>query len=279
MPSPSPSSSASTASSSSARRVTFMDTDTIISVPSYIPSEADLETERPQPLSSAPPLLYSPNSTASTSSTSGPYTPPTNSGGDISIQNQGGVASDSDSLTSTLSDPVVLLETKAPHTCENHCLVLHTCLTTSSPVQWDMLVDPQTPPRLEALVQFGPDFMTHPGFPDSVSKIEINCDMLPWPIIIDIKQDGDRSPRIEDIFESIYVSLRKLASSVDYNNQTAERQRRIEKAYRRRCSQSSFDERRDGLRRIDFLEDQTIFLGLSPGNDDHEWHLHVGWEY
>ena len=136
-------------------------------------------------------------------------------------------------------------------------------------------MNPQTP-RPHALDQFGHHFMTHHAFPDLVSEIRIDCDILLWPIIIDIKQDADRSPRIEDIFVSIYVSLRKLASSVDYVNQSTERQRRIQRAYHRRCSEAR---ERDGLRRIDFLEGQTMFLGLSPGKYVDEWQLHVGKEY
>ena len=34
-----------------------------------------------------------------------------------------------------------------------------------------------------------------------------------------------------------------------------------------------------GMRRIDFLEGQTMFLGLSPGDHVDKWHLHVGKEY
>ena len=260
----SPSSSSSTASSSSRRRVTFMDTDTIISIP-HTPSETVSEIEDPQ---IAPPL-HSPHSTTSTLSTSGPYTPPSNSEGDILIQGRG-----VDSFTPTLSDSVDPLE--ALDTYKPHGLLLHKCLTTSNPAHWDMLIDPQTPPRLQALVQFGHHFMTPDAFPDSVSKIRINCDILPWPITIDIKQDADCSPRIEDIFESIYVSLWKLASSADFKDQTTERQHRILQAYRRRSSQPSVAGERAGLRRIDFLDGQTMFLGLSPGSRVDEWHLHVG---
>lgn len=273
------SSSPSSSTSSSRRRVTFMDTDTIISLPG-MPSDSDSETETPQIIPSAAPPPHSPNSTASTLSTSGPYTPPSSSDlGDILIQGQGGVTTYSDGFRPIVSDPVVPLEAKALDTYTPHGLLLHSCLTTSNPVHWDMLIDPQTPPRPHALVQFGRDFMTHHGFPDSVSRIQIICDILPWPIIIDIMQDADRSPRIEDIFKSIYMSLWKLVSAADLNNQSAERQHRIRKAYRRRCRQSSIAGEGVGLRRIDFLDDQTLFLGLSPGNRDDEWHLHVGEEY
>ena len=253
-----------------------MDTDTIISLPSHEPSDAS--EERPQ----VTPVAHSPNSTASTLSTSGPYTPPSNSIGDILIQGQDIVTTNSDSptLSPTPSDAVALLEAKALDTYKTHDLPLHDCLITSNPAQWDMFINPQTPPRPHALDQFGRDFMTHYAFPDLVSKIRINCNILPWPIIIDIEQgDVDRSPRIESVFESIYVCLWKLASSVDFGNQTAERQHRIRKAYRHRCRHTSVPEERDGLRRIDFLEGQTMFLGLSPGNHVDEWHLHVGKEY
>ena len=105
--------------------------------------------------------------------------------------------------------------------------------------------------------------------------MQINCSLLPWPIIME--QDGfNGSPRVEDVFNSIYVSLWKLASSVDLQRETMERQRRIQKEYVRRCRQLSLDEESDGLKRIDFLEGQTIFLGLFPGNWDDEWILHLG---
>ena len=258
-----------------------MDTDTVIFYPPQEPSEAS--EERHQVTPPIPPPSYSPNSTTSTLSTSGPYTPPPNPIGDILIQGQDNVqvATNSDSPTPTRSpsDAVALLEAKALDTYEPHDLPLHNCLITSNPAQWDMLINPQTPPRPHALDQFGHDFMTHHAFPDLVSKIRIKCDILPWPIIIDINQDVDRSPRIEGVFESIHVSLWKLASSVDYGNQTTERQHRIQKEYRRRCRHLSIPGDGDGLRRIDFLEGQTMFLGLSPGHHVDEWHLHVGKEY
>jgi hypothetical protein len=277
MPSSSPSSSSSSTASSSSRRVTFVDTDTAISLPSLAHEPSEASEKRPQVTPPATPPSHSPNFT-STLSTSGPYTPgpPSNSIGDILIQGPDNVTTNSDSLTSTPSDAIVLLKAKA---YEPQDLPLHKCLITSNPAQWDMLINPQTPPRPHALDQFGRDFMTHHAFPDLVFKIQINCDILPWPIIIDIKQDVDRSPRIESVFEPIYVSLWKLASSVDFGNQTTERQHRIQKAYQHRCRHSSVPGERDGLRRIDFLEGQTMFLGLSPGNHVDEWHLHVGKEY
>jgi len=253
-----------------------MDTDTVISLSLQEPLEAPETRHQVTPPATPPP--HSPNSTASTLSTSGPYTPPSNSNGGILIQGQDNVTTDSDRFTPTPSDAIVLLEAEALDTYKPHDLPLHECLITSNPAQWDMLINPQTPPRPHALDQFGRDFMTHHAFPDLVSKIRINCDMLPWPINIDIEQDVDRSPRIEGVFESIYVSLWKLASSVDFGNQTTERQRRIQKAYGRRCRHPTVSGERDGLRRIDFLEGQTMFLGLSPGNQVDEWHLHVGKE-
>ena len=259
-----------------------MDTDTVISLPSHEPSEPEASEQGRQVTPLATPPSHSPNSTTSTLSTSGPYTPPSNSIGDILIQGQDNVTANSDSLTPTPSDAIILLEAKALDTYEPYDLPLHKCITASNPAhfdwQWDMLINPQTPPRPHALDQFGRHFMTHHAFPNLISKIRINCDILPWPIIIDIEQDVDRSPRIEVVFESIYVCLWKLASSVDFGDQNPDRQHRIQKAYRRRCRHSSVSGEMDGLRRIDFLEGQTVFLGLSPGNRVDEWNLHVGKE-
>ena len=247
--------SSSTSSSSSRKRVTFTDEDVV--VPLTLPAlpEAVSEPERPETTS---------HSTASTAPAAGVYTPP----------------SKSNSPTSLLSDAEVLPQAKELDTYEPRNIVLHPCLTISNPAQWDMLIDPQIPPRPDALEEFGQDLITYDLFADSISEMRIICDILPWSIIIDIKQSGlGRSPRTEDITNSIYASLRKLASSVDFNNQTTERQRRIQRAYRRRCHRFSIPDETDGLRRIDFLEGQTMFLGLSPGSRHDEWHLLVGQEY
>jgi hypothetical protein len=232
------------------------------------------EAETPEITS---PQLHSPTSTTSTSS---PYTPPSNAEASISIEDQDGVTTNSDSPTCTpsRSDAVALLEAKALEMNESYGVILHKRLTIANPLKWNMLINPQISPRPRALEEFGHDFMTRDPFPNSISIIRIQCDILPWPIIIDIEQDGlDRSPRIKDISNSIYVSLWKLASSVDLDQQTIERQGRIQKAYRRRCRQLSIPDKTDGLRRIDFLEGQTMFCGLSPGSDDDEWYLHIGY--
>lgn len=277
MSSPSSESTSSTATSGSRKRVTFMETDTIVSLPPYVPSEAVSETERPQILPPPAPPLYSPNSTTSTLST-GPHTPPPTSEADILIRDQDGVATSSGNLISAPSDAVVPQEAKEVDTYEPFGLVLHPCLTTSNPIHWNMLIDPQTSLRPPELDEIGHEFMTDPAFPDSISKIRISCDILPWPIIINIEPDDpEHSPQIiEDITKSIYDSLWKLANSVDLDNQTTERQRGIKKAYRRRCRRLSLDEQTNGLRRIDFLEDQTMFLGLTSGNHEDEWNLHIG---
>lgn len=269
--SPSSSSSTSTSASGTRRKITFKDTDVVISLP-HTPTEIS-EPERPDIASSTAPQSHSPTSTTSLS---GPYTPASVSNGDTPIEGQDSVTTNSVSLTPPPSDAVALLEEKALDAPQG--VILHTCLTISNPIYWNMLINPEIPPRPHELDQFGHDFMTNNAFPHSISTIRINCDILPWPITIDIEQEEglDRSPRIEDIAKSIYVSLWKLASFVDLNDQTTERQSRIQKAYRRRCRQLSIPAETDGLRRIDFLEGQTMFRGLSPGNHDDEWHLHFG---
>ncbi|KAF8816857.1 hypothetical protein BYT27DRAFT_6379298 [Phlegmacium glaucopus] len=265
--------STSSSASSSRRRVKFSDSDIVVILPPRTPPAVS-EAETSEIISPTAPQSHSPTSTTSSS---GFYTPPSISEVGISIEVQDGVTINSESRTPPLSDAVVPLEAKSLDTYENHGVILHTCLTISNPFHWNMLINPQISPRPPALDQFGHDFMTDKAFPDSISVIRINCDILPWPIIINIEQDGlDRSPLIEDISNSIYVSLWKLASSVDLNHQTAERQGRIQKAYRRRCRQLSIPQETDGLRRIDFLEGQTMFRGLSPGSHDDEWYLHIG---
>ena len=119
--------------------------------------------------------------------------------------------------------------------------------------------------------------MTKNEFPDSISEIQIDCDTLLWPIVIKIKQDVSyRAPQIGDIFESIYTSLWKPVARADFEAQAPDRQLRIREAHRDRCAILSLSPTAEPLKRIDFLESKTIFLGLSPGDSDKEWCLHVG---
>jgi hypothetical protein len=88
---------------------------------------------------------------------------------------------------------------------------------------------------------------------------------------------------VEDVLSSIYRSLRTNLTSSEFNTfQTPTDQQCAIHAYKQRYRRQRSvriyeEEKRGGMKRVDFLMGHTQFLGIS--NDSHQpekWCLHVG---
>ena len=87
---------------------------------------------------------------------------------------------------------------------------------------------------------------------------------------------------VRDVFDEVYYSLRKNCSSSEYYSLPSEKDRRrataaYEERYRRlRSSRDYEDEKRKGLRRIDFLMGHVMFRGLQASARERDtWVLTV----
>ena len=87
---------------------------------------------------------------------------------------------------------------------------------------------------------------------------------------------------MEDVLSSIYRSLRTNITASEFNTfqsptDRGRATRAYEQRYRRQRSVRVYEEeKRGGMKRIDFLMGHTQFLGIS--NENHrleEWRLHV----
>lgn len=109
--------------------------------------------------------------------------------------------------------------------------------------------------------------LSESAFTTRVCKLTLLSPYLPWKITISALNGSYVTLR--DVLEGIYVALRKNITSADYNNlQTTGDQHRTKQAYenryrRLRNSHEYEDEKRQGIKYIDFLMGKTRFMGLS----------------
>lgn len=105
-----------------------------------------------------------------------------------------------------------------------------------------------------------------------VTRIRIACDLLPW--IIDVRgrttlpNDPRSFVRVVDILDGIYTSLRTGVTSGEWNRTERTFRDQVKKTYSRRCHASrpftlTGYEEKQGVRRIDYLQDKKMFLGLT----------------
>ena len=106
-----------------------------------------------------------------------------------------------------------------------------------------------------------------PATTPPLSFLTITSIHLPWTI--KVYASNAVYVTLEDIFDSIYRNLRTNITSAEFNlfsNQDDQRRatRAYEKRYRRLRNTRAYDEeKRGGMKRVDFLMGHTKFLGLS----------------
>ena len=113
-----------------------------------------------------------------------------------------------------------------------------------------------------------------------LSFLTISSIHLPWTI--KVYASNGSYVTIEDVFDSIYRTLRTNITSAEFNMfSTQNDQRRATRAYeqryrRLRNNKAYENEKRGGMKRVDFLMGHTKFLGIS--NNSHrpdEWQLRI----
>lgn len=115
-----------------------------------------------------------------------------------------------------------------------------------------------------------------------VTCMRIITDLIPWSIIIrgrtTMANDPNSFVRVHDVLDGIYKSLREGVSNDEWNRVPKSFRDRVKKAYSRRCQASlpftlKGYEEKQGIRRVDYLREKTMFLGLAlkiPDKRDEE---------
>ncbi|KAJ7776334.1 hypothetical protein B0H16DRAFT_1302431 [Mycena metata] len=160
---------------------------------------------------------------------------------------------------------------KSPH--------LHPVLAVSDlPVlTYDVSLPPSTisthQPGLSSLV------LLEPAVVPQRSTVTLRTPHLPWPIVVEAS--NHHFVTVSDVLDSIYASLRTNITPTEFQAlETREQQRRASEAYTLRYGRlhgllGYEDEKRQGVKRVDFLMGCTRFQGLSASDSAGVWQLHT----
>ena len=147
-----------------------------------------------------------------------------------------------------------------------------------SAVRWDMMENSSTITRNK---HFLPGRALHePATTPPLSLLFISSIHLPW--IINVYASNGSYVSVGDVFHSIYRSLRTNITTTEFNlfprrKDQVRATRAYEQRYRRfRNTYGNDNEKRCGMKRIDFLMNHTRFHGISKtGHHPGEWQLNV----
>ncbi|PPQ86203.1 hypothetical protein CVT25_006907 [Psilocybe cyanescens] len=113
-----------------------------------------------------------------------------------------------------------------------------------------------------------------------LSSIRITSPYLPWTIKVHASNGSYIT--LEDVFNSIHRSLRTNITQSEFSSFPSEGdQRRATRAYeqryrRQRSTRHYEEEKRGGMKRVDFLMGRSRFFGISnAGRRPDEWQLNV----
>jgi len=109
--------------------------------------------------------------------------------------------------------------------------------------------------------------------------LTISSPRLPW--MTKVYALNNSFVTVEDVFSSIYRSLRFNLTPLEFNTFTPTDQQRATRAYKQRYERQRSvriyeKEKFGGMKRVDFLRGHTQFLGISnDGHQSEQRHLHV----
>lgn len=113
-----------------------------------------------------------------------------------------------------------------------------------------------------------------------VPSFTLRTQHLPWAIVV--PASNGRFVTVSDVLNSVYHALRVNVTQAEFNALgTQKLMSRASQAYRRRCERlrghrGYKDEKRAGVRRVDFLMGYTKFQGISPtGRGADVWQLNI----
>ena len=119
-----------------------------------------------------------------------------------------------------------------------------------------------------------------PATSPALPFLHITSQHLPWSI--EVHAPNNSFVTVGDVLSSVYHSLRTNITPTEFITLlSANDQRRATHAYedryrRERSARIYEEEKRGGMKRIDFLMGHTQFLGISnSGHRPEEWQLHI----
>ena len=151
-------------------------------------------------------------------------------------------------------------------------------LLESAAVNWDLMENPST--ITLNYYSLSSQLLVEQATTPPLPALSVTSIYLPWTI--NVRASNGSYVTFEDLFKSVYRSLRTIVTTIEFNlflHQTD--QKRATRAYEQRCrrfrSVPAHDkEKRGGMKRVDFLMGHTKFHSISnTGHRSDEWRLNV----
>jgi hypothetical protein len=147
-----------------------------------------------------------------------------------------------------------------------------------SAVTWDLMDHPSMITRNHHSISSRT--VCEPATNPPLGFITITTPYLPWTIKVHASNGSYIT--LENVFDAIYRSLRTNITTSEFNSFSSQNdQRRATRAYeqryrRQRSTRIYEEEKRGGMKRVDFLMGHSRFLGISnTGHRPDEWQLNV----
>jgi hypothetical protein len=227
-----------------------------------------------------PPSLMPPAMTHSVStapSSAGPITPPVHAHA-LPVYYHGVPYAPSSHLPVPPRTNTYPLPPKAPSSSSRHGPVRAHPYLEMDGIVWDLMEHPSTIIRNRHHVSSRA--LSEPATEPPMRSISIVSSYLPWSF--KIHASNGKYVTLEDVFETIYRTLRINLTQPEFNSFSSEKDRRratraYEERYRRLRSQRQYEEeKRAGMKRVDFLMGHTRLVGITnDGRRPDEWHLRV----
>ncbi|KAF8959341.1 hypothetical protein BDZ97DRAFT_1838559 [Flammula alnicola] len=186
---------------------------------------------------------------------------------------QSSTSSNSGPLTPPPSIPI-LIDCKSNVTSESgDHPVIHHSLSMEGSFFWDMA---RTPDNLKVLLEDGDEpAVTSSLSQEPVSQFTLALDgIYNWKI--EVTPQHQDFPSVRDTLTHIYVNLAKFVARGDAERLEYSLKRRVYEARENRCRDIVLDVSEEPLRRVDYLCGFRRFLGISPFVDAGDFRLNVG---
>ncbi|KAL1735458.1 hypothetical protein EV714DRAFT_243508 [Schizophyllum commune] len=125
----------------------------------------------------------------------------------------------------------------------------------------------------DALQRMGPGISTMPATYPAVSRLTLVHHQLPWRIVVTPRSTRPNAPvTIGDIVVALAEALIKPAEEAELQRETPARRVKITEAWKARWRRHEDSY----VRRIDWLEGYTIFMGMTATQQNGVWAFHMG---
>ncbi|KAK0220616.1 hypothetical protein IW262DRAFT_1272420 [Armillaria fumosa] len=160
---------------------------------------------------------------------------------------------------------------------------VHSLLTVAKPpaINYDLVNHPSTVTTSYSTLSSRPNSLSEPAISPPVSHLTLTSPHLPWRISVRPLLNGTYVT-VSDVLFAMYNGLRENISPAEFYGLPSKTEvRRVTEAYEQRYKRiksrsGSYEEKKAGVKRIDFFMGRTRFAGLSPSTKGHDvWVMNI----